>query len=637
MVTVMNSKYQMLSVASKGWLCFLKLTTVFVLAFGGVKACTVDLAIADDKDFVVDRMHGNGFCANRPQIPEMHTLKDTSCAGIAEAIRLSRLSRDTKVHIESVEDLLKVMPLDLRSKFNLMYQSESIQGASPLQPRVVMYGNRGPFITFNGSKEQSGGDSVEVLQFNERVKNFELCEFDFSERARLNDHIYSGINPPKCLSCHANGEGPEKVKPIWEPYPQWPGAVSLIETANPTVNLVPKDELARDINFHKNFESLRNQPRYRQLFGIADSLYISDHVRTRFHDLLHSGLVCQAELENYAIVEKFTANAGEMDELLSAYNFQRIDAIIKKDFPQYKYAILGIVNCPRFYDQNLDGYGSTPVDVVSSLEKINRFIGDEKLKVSKVIDQNYNPFPKRQYNLSIGENLIVSLMQSHGYDIENWFMSLDVRRRYGMSLPTRADLRFTDWLIGSDDELSARFIGKATPYDSYTSVLPAKTYKLNENDCEWLAEKSRKVLVSQNMKQGLPVIVRNRFSKKFDTATASAFRRKETAAAGVKRPPGLFNTCLGCHQTGNFGAPQFGLELPPEQFEVRLKANSCDLAKRMYANVIQRDGRANMPPVLYLTHKDQQRYLKEEYPRLTSYLRDFLNSQDCPEPTNEKR
>src|SRR5271169_4010700 len=70
--------------------------------------------------------------------------------------------------IRSVEELLPALPVSLRYRYALVFASRSLQGASSVNPRVVMYGADARFvITFNGEAAQRGFESVETMEFDE--------------------------------------------------------------------------------------------------------------------------------------------------------------------------------------------------------------------------------------------------------------------------------------------------------------------------------------------------------------------------------------------------------------------------------------------------------------------------------------
>lgn len=121
--------------------------------------------------------------------------------------------------IKKIEDLLPYLPKNTRSNFTLMYGSRATQGSSYESPRVVMFGENGKLVlTFNGDPSQKKFNQLELMQFNDRTKNFELHEITFPENTKSSSsaHISNGES---CVQCHQN-----PPRPIWEKYSHWPGA-----------------------------------------------------------------------------------------------------------------------------------------------------------------------------------------------------------------------------------------------------------------------------------------------------------------------------------------------------------------------------------------------------------------------------
>src|SRR5579884_502312 len=58
-------------------------------------------------------------------------------------------------NIESIESLLASLPEEYKLFFTLVYSSKSAQGATPENPRAILFGRDGKLIlTFNGSPTQ---------------------------------------------------------------------------------------------------------------------------------------------------------------------------------------------------------------------------------------------------------------------------------------------------------------------------------------------------------------------------------------------------------------------------------------------------------------------------------------------------
>src|SRR5690349_15808778 len=80
--------------------------------------------------------------------------------------------------------LLAALPAPQRTRYALMFESRSLQGATPENPRVILFGPDARFIlTFNGSPAQRGFRVVETMEFDDGEKEFRLRELVFSDPA----------------------------------------------------------------------------------------------------------------------------------------------------------------------------------------------------------------------------------------------------------------------------------------------------------------------------------------------------------------------------------------------------------------------------------------------------------------------
>jgi hypothetical protein len=137
--------------------------------------------------------------------------------------------------VDSIEDLLPLLPPNYRSEFTLMQRTFSLQAATFESPRVIMTGPHAILVmAFNGDPNAhleldpdgtprspnaipAAYHRLEIIQFRAATKTFEFREIDFSNPA---GPIFSNANPPICLTCHL---GPNP-RPNWETYSNWPGA-----------------------------------------------------------------------------------------------------------------------------------------------------------------------------------------------------------------------------------------------------------------------------------------------------------------------------------------------------------------------------------------------------------------------------
>lgn len=145
------------------------------------------------------------------------------------------IASQLKTDSDPIDAFISQLPESYRRHFSLVHRSFSIQQATPMSPRVIMYGPDGKILmTFNAGKDSmgkpmEGGEAIEVIEFNDTTKNW-----DFSELLVQEDKAIQRIeSPAKCAMCHAGTPKPvlykltpfykNFLKPIFPQYPFWPG------------------------------------------------------------------------------------------------------------------------------------------------------------------------------------------------------------------------------------------------------------------------------------------------------------------------------------------------------------------------------------------------------------------------------
>ena len=176
---------------------------------------------------------------------------------VAGAIDFATLQRTIADHnVRSIEELLPLLPTDLRSRYVLMFRSRSLHGSSFAHPRAILFDPEARFVvSFNGDVSQAGFDALETMEFVDAEKSFQFREVVFPEGKRGSGAIrISQPNPPLCRKCH--GEPP---KPIWDTHPLWPGAYGERYDAELTA--------AETDGLRKFLSEQADHPRYRYLLG----------------------------------------------------------------------------------------------------------------------------------------------------------------------------------------------------------------------------------------------------------------------------------------------------------------------------------------------------------------------------------
>lgn len=199
--------------------------------------------------------------------------------------RLIQLVNDKD--ITTVEQLLPLLPQDLRSRYVLMYRSRSLQKATFMEPRAILFEGDTSFImSFN--KE----NNIETIQYRPKERKWDFQEIIFRGGEKP---LVSDVNPRKCLACHQGLNRTDiDPRPNWEPYNHWPGAYagvdgetkspfrsirSFVDLLAPTDKQTPND-LEVEIPMLDRFlaEVKPTHPRYKYLgdFKARDILNFTD-------------------------------------------------------------------------------------------------------------------------------------------------------------------------------------------------------------------------------------------------------------------------------------------------------------------------------------------------------------------------
>ena len=214
----------------------------------------------------------------------------------------------------SVDELIAALPFTLRSRYALVFESRSLQGATFRDPRVILYGPDARLVvTFNGDPSQRGFQTVETMEWRPETREFRFRELQFSGSAAV---VVSEVNPERCTSCHGT-----PARPIWDTHPLWPGAYG--------------EHYGRGLSASESAglaSFLAQQPthlRYRNLLNIK-----------RFAE---RATFRQTAASRYTGTQEEPPNE-ELSNLLTQLQFQSIARNLARQsrFPVFQYALLGL-------------------------------------------------------------------------------------------------------------------------------------------------------------------------------------------------------------------------------------------------------------------------------------------------------
>lgn len=154
-------------------------------------------------------------------------------AGYADVVALIERSPRTGRPVQSVDELLPLLPRELRASFTLVHHSRSPGGGgpeaerafSPAHPRLILSSRDARLLlALSGRPDRPGGDVVEALRFEPSRRAFVLSRFVLPQAVARDPKLAAEAagngddNPAACLHCH--GDDP---RPIFDSYPLWPG------------------------------------------------------------------------------------------------------------------------------------------------------------------------------------------------------------------------------------------------------------------------------------------------------------------------------------------------------------------------------------------------------------------------------
>jgi hypothetical protein len=254
--------------------------------------------------------------------------------------------------IKRIEDLLPLLPEDYRSKFSLIYKSESAQGATPAQPRVILFGDSGDLksqptaqliMAFTGDSQQTGGQILETIEFSPENKNFVFRSVDFRADKPLIQE-----NPAQCMKCHS-----QSLHPNWDTYDLWPGAVAGNHLGKNGLHPEMERQVIKDF-----LSSAPNHDRYKHL-TLFSAKTPAEYVKAL------------QELDHYN---------SRLTELLASYNRERIlgEIASSPDFMKYKDAFEAAIS------NSFDFFSKFP-DVKSARDRYEELLADSKKKAESYL------------------------------------------------------------------------------------------------------------------------------------------------------------------------------------------------------------------------------------------------------------
>ena len=171
--------------------------------------------------------------------------------------------------VDSVAELVPLLPRELRSNFTFVYDSRSPfrMSISPEFPRVLLFtGDARLVLTFTGDPGKPGFDFLETLAFDDRPGAFTLRSYLLPAAERRSWRPIP--EDSDCARCHG-----ADARPIFDSYPLWPGFYGSV------LDTFPRDRLgvAELANYRAFLMGAARSEPYRSLIfpkGSATSPYL---------------------------------------------------------------------------------------------------------------------------------------------------------------------------------------------------------------------------------------------------------------------------------------------------------------------------------------------------------------------------
>jgi hypothetical protein len=147
----------------------------------------------------------------------------------ADLQELLQKNPQTGAPVDSISELVPLLPRELRENFTFVYESRSPfrSGISPEYPRVILFTNDARLVlTFIGDERQPGYDLLETMSFDYESAKFELHAYMLPAAERR--AWRPSPQEAQCSRCHG-----ADARPIFDSYPLWPGYYGSVQDTFP--------------------------------------------------------------------------------------------------------------------------------------------------------------------------------------------------------------------------------------------------------------------------------------------------------------------------------------------------------------------------------------------------------------------
>ncbi len=227
---------------------------------------------------------------------------------------IERLVCDSSRHIDSVEKLLPLIPEEIRSNYVVVFQSQSVQQAAyddangSIRPRVILRSRDGKFLMGFNDAAMTGGERLEITQFDDAKAKFIYHEVNFSEPP--GERVHRDDPQHSCRNCHRE-----------DPRPNWASYSNFHNTFGSDGDKPGDPEEQRKLASFLNTASAH--PRYKYLIGLAAGYALGSDGTTRVR------------------------HNAEMTQALQELNAKRVVRLMREtaDYNAIRFSALGAIAC----------------------------------------------------------------------------------------------------------------------------------------------------------------------------------------------------------------------------------------------------------------------------------------------------
>lgn len=415
-----------------------------------------------------------------------------------------------RAKIDTIEEALNLVPKKFFDFHVLVYRSRSLQKASYLFPRAIVFGRSGKFtLAFNGHPSQRGYKQIEMIQFREKTNRWELRSATFEQGKAP---VFSEPNPRRCLECH---QSPTRAdvdpRPNWEPYNFWPGVYSSVDSIGESLAAPLKEGLTRYFAGEQGFKPAPSERFLKQDMFLVDEQAQEQEMLTKFQTQI------QPVHPRYKFLPLYKPSAPtSLAKIYAILNFRRIARLAKTGlgvlYDTYKFAVAGLSKGSQYSSDELAhrcGRLYMPQSVKAM--HLQRLSAMRSIHLSDYDDHPYAPWGG-EYPLEKGFDLI--------------FEPLGISTR--------------DWSM--DFRTSGRFAAGANRYESPQSAI------------EHLRE-AIKIIDPDLARFNCNELEQQSYAALGDFEFSGGLGRELKRVAQLPTPPRqpLINRCISCHVEGEDG------------------------------------------------------------------------------------